>query len=100
MPTWSKKTFAPGCVHQWAAVQDTFQTHYMTTFPAHWSPDRRADMMLLKVDAGDGSDILYMSLPDGARLYDGFEPVSFRDIPPQPDLLIADQIGYDQLFRR
>jgi hypothetical protein len=55
--------------------------------------------LLLKVDADDGSDTLYMALTDRTRLCDGFEPVSFRDIPPELDL-VADQIGHDQLFRR
>lgn len=100
MASWSKKTFAAGNVHQWAAVQDTFEKQYMAAFPAHWSPERRAEMMLLHVDAEDGSDVLYMALPDGMQPFDGFEPISFNDIPPRPNLLVADQIGYDQLFRR
>jgi len=100
MATWYKKNFAPGRVHEWASVQNAFETKYMATFPAHWSPDRRGEMMLLHADADDGGDVLYMALPDGVRPFVGFEPASFNDIPPNPNLLVGDPIGYDEVFRR
>jgi hypothetical protein len=100
MPTWSKRTFGPGKVHEWAQVQDWFQAHYMLAFPSHWKPERRAEMMLLHVSEEDGGDSLFMALPVGERMYEGFAPVDFAEIPPVPNLLVADQIGYDQLFRK
>jgi hypothetical protein len=40
-----------------------------------------------------------MSLPDGEKLYDGIVPATFAEIPPDPSLLIGDQLGYSDLFR-
>lgn len=100
MATWSKRTFAPGRVHEWATVQDAFEKLYTATFASHWTPDRRGEMMLLHASTEDGSDVLYMALPNGADRFDGFKPIDFKDVPPSPSLLVADQIGYDQLFRR
>ena len=99
MPTWSKRTFAPGSVSDWAAVQDSFEKHYMRLFPKTWTPDKRAEMMLLIQSHEDSSETLYMSLPDGEKLYDGFVPATFAEIPPDPSLLIGDQLGYSDLFR-
>jgi hypothetical protein len=99
--TWSKKTFAPGRVHEWEAVQDAFEKLYTAMFPSHWSPGRRGEMMLLHTDTEDGGDVLYMALPNGVTTtFDGFQPTTFNGIPPKPNLLVADQIGYDELFRR
>lgn len=100
MATWSKRSFAPGRVTEWAAVQDAFDKVYTATFSKHWSPKRRGEMMLLHKSMDDATDVLYMALPDGLSPFNGFEPVAFKDIPSSPSVLVADQIGYDELFRR
>jgi hypothetical protein len=56
-------------------------------------------MMLLHVDTDDG-DMLFMALPDGEAMYDGFVRAEFSEIPPSPNLLVADQLGHDELFRQ
>jgi hypothetical protein len=56
-------------------------------------------MMLLHVDTDDGA-MLFMALPAGGAMYDGFVPAQFSEIPPCPNLLVADQLGYDELFRQ
>ena len=88
-----------GSVSDWAAVQDSFEKHYMRLFPKTWTPDKRAEMMLLIHSHEDSSETLYMSLPDGEKLYDGFVPATFAELPPDPSLLIGDQLGYSDLFR-
>ena len=98
MSRWSKRTFAPGTVTEWAAVQDSFEEHFMRLFPKTWAPDKRAEMMLLIHSHEDNSETLFMSLPDGEKRYDGFVPVTFEEIPPSPSLLVGDQIGFRDLF--
>jgi hypothetical protein len=96
---WSKRTFPAGEVAQWAAVQDQFVDHYTRCFPKHWSPDRRAEMMLvMHSDDTTDMDTLYMALPAGEKAYEGFQPISFTDIPKNPALLVGDQAGYNDLF--
>jgi hypothetical protein len=59
----------------------------------------RTEMMLLHAGSFSDGDVLYMALPEGQAQYEGFSPIQFSDIPRRPTLLVADQIGYDQLFR-
>jgi len=45
VPTWSKRTFSPGSVSDWAVVQDSFEKHYMRLSPKTWTADKRAEMI-------------------------------------------------------
>jgi hypothetical protein len=89
MATWSRRTFAFGQFGEGNAAQNSFEAHYMRTFPDHWSPDDRTQMMLLQVDEEDGGFTFYMSLPDGQKTYDGFTPIAFAEVPPHPTLSVV-----------
>jgi hypothetical protein len=62
-------------------------------------PGNNRQEMMLVISKHRGGDVtLFMALPDGATRYEGFEPAQLSDIPPNPSLLVGDQIGYDELF--
>jgi hypothetical protein len=99
MATWSKKVFLSGQESQWAPLQNEFERHYMRVMPRRDMVGDRREMMLLISSLG-GEDTLYMALPSGEKMYEGFAPAQFAEIPENPGLLVGDQIGYEELFVR
>ena len=100
-PYWSAREFKQSDLLAWHKVQDEFERHYMRIFAQTWSADRRGDMLLVMTSDNDrGVDTLYMRLPATENPYKGFTPMPNTRLPRDPSLLVGDQIGYDELFKK
>ena len=98
---WSQRTFSSAQGTLKSALADRFGHHQLQMFEVRDMVADRKEMMLVETpNTGQGSSIVYMALPDGERMYDGFVPIAFTDVPPDVCLWIGDDIGYHQLFKK
>jgi hypothetical protein len=87
---WAARTFTRG---DWMSVQDLFEQQFLAL-------NAPRDMMLVAVDNHDGSQTLYVGLPNDERLrtFEDFTLVDASELPREARLLVGNQTAFEEQF--